>query len=173
MKFIKTAFLISLFNFFLVTSLVLAVNKFNPPTPDNNAESAPTLAPTETPVSPTSIPTSAPQRVERRHEEDDNDDPFAEIFNNPVPTSKPVAQNTQPINSSNPTSPPQQQQVQQAAPTADNRCLITIDGQRYDVSVYRNQHSGGDVFRCGSDMSSIFHNRHPSSFLSRMSQYKI
>ena len=55
----------------------------------------------------------------------------------------------------------------------DNRCIVTIDGGRYDVSQFRNLHSGGDIFQCGTDMSAIFHGQHDSSYLSRMSQYKI
>ncbi|MBI2465185.1 cytochrome b5 domain-containing protein [Candidatus Shapirobacteria bacterium] len=93
-------------------------------------------------------------------------DPFAIIFSQkdapaPKATSKP-SQNNQPVNTQ---APPQ--------PVADNRCIIAIDGVRYDVSVFRNQHSGGDIFSCGTDMSAIFHGQHPNSFLQRMAQYKI
>ena len=46
------------------------------------------------------------------------------------------------------------------SPTPDARCIITVDGQRYDVSSYRNVHPGGDVFQCGTDMSAAFHAQH-------------
>jgi hypothetical protein len=39
-------------------------------------------------------------------------------------------------------------------------CIITIDGQRYDVQTIRNTHTGGDVFQCGTDMSAVFHEKH-------------
>ncbi len=47
-----------------------------------------------------------------------------------------------------------------AQATPDNRCIITIDGQKYDVTTFRNQHPGGDVFKCGTDMSAAFHAQH-------------
>jgi hypothetical protein len=39
-------------------------------------------------------------------------------------------------------------------------CIITIDGQKYDVESLRNTHTGGDVFQCGTDMSAVFHGKH-------------
>ena len=60
-----------------------------------------------------------------------------------------------------------------AAPTTDNRCIIVVDGARYDISSFRNLHSGGNIFQCGSDMSAVFHQQHDNSYLGRMSQYKI
>jgi len=59
------------------------------------------------------------------------------------------------------------------APTTDNRCIIVVDGARYDVTSFRNLHSGGNIFQCGSDMSAVFHQQHDNSYLARMSQYKI
>lgn len=57
-------------------------------------------------------------------------------------------------------------------PPAD-RCIITISGGQYDVTEFRNIHSGGDVFQCGTDMTESFLSRHPASFLQKMSQYKV
>lgn len=57
--------------------------------------------------------------------------------------------------------------------TADNRCIIAIDGVKYDVSVFRKDHSGGDIFTCNTDMSAVFHSEHPNSFLQKMTRYKI
>lgn len=39
-------------------------------------------------------------------------------------------------------------------------CIITIDGQKYDVQPLRDNHSGGDIFVCGTDMSDVFHGQH-------------
>ena len=39
-------------------------------------------------------------------------------------------------------------------------CIITIDGQKYDVESLRNMHTGGDIFVCGTDMSAAFHRKH-------------
>lgn len=52
-------------------------------------------------------------------------------------------------------------------------CLITIDSVRYDVTNFRNQHSGGDVFTCGADLSQLFHDRHSNRFLDIMAQFRI
>ena len=57
--------------------------------------------------------------------------------------------------------------------TPDNRCIITIDGQKYDVTDFRNQHPGGDIFNCGTDMSAIFHGQHSNSTLRKMQRYLI
>ncbi len=39
-------------------------------------------------------------------------------------------------------------------------CIITVDGQKYDVESLRSTHTGGDVFTCGTDMSDVFHKQH-------------
>ena len=51
----------------------------------------------------------------------------------------------------------------QGAPTdvpAPETCVITIDGQKYDVQSLRSTHTGGDIFQCGADMSAAFHRKH-------------
>lgn len=45
------------------------------------------------------------------------------------------------------------------APAAAS-CIITIDGSRYDVQPLRSTHPGGDIFQCGTDMSTVFHGQH-------------
>lgn len=60
-----------------------------------------------------------------------------------------------------------------AAPPVDNHCIVTISGSRYDVTQFRNIHSGGDVFKCGTDMTAVFLSQHSASFLQKMSQYKV
>lgn len=63
-----------------------------------------------------------------------------------------------------------------ATPTVNplaGHCLITIDSVRYDVTNFRNQHSGGDVFTCGADLSQLFHDRHSNKFLDIMAQFRI
>jgi hypothetical protein len=77
--------------------------------------------------------------------------------NNPTPTVNPSVM---------PTTTPT------TATTA--KCIVTIDGQSYDVIKLRKTHSGGDVFTCGTDMTSIFYSQHSKSFLnSKMARYKI
>lgn len=73
-----------------------------------------------------------------------------------------------PVDTPPPPAPPPPSQP----PSAD-RCIITISGGQYDVTEFRNIHSGGDVFQCGTDMTAAFLSRHPASFLSKMSQYKV
>ena len=43
-------------------------------------------------------------------------------------------------------------------------CIITIDGQKYDVESLRSTHTGGDIFQCGTDMSAAFHHQHDDNF---------
>lgn len=51
-------------------------------------------------------------------------------------------------------------QLNPQADTGDTRCLITVNGQTYDVTDFRNQHSGGDIFDCGDDMTATFNGEH-------------
>jgi hypothetical protein len=58
-------------------------------------------------------------------------------------------------------------------PTPDPRCIIVVDGQKYNVTDFMTIHSGGNIFQCGTDMSPTFHQRHRDSYLQIMAQYKI
>ena len=44
--------------------------------------------------------------------------------------------------------------------TNAGRCIITVFGQQYDVTDLQYTHSGGDVFDCGTDMTSVFQSQH-------------
>jgi hypothetical protein len=58
-------------------------------------------------------------------------------------------------------------------PSTNNpTCIITIDGNKYDVEPLRSTHPGGDVFVCGTDMSDVYHGQHGSS-LRRMQPYLV
>ncbi|MDD2823212.1 MAG: hypothetical protein PHQ59_03975 [Candidatus Daviesbacteria bacterium] len=59
------------------------------------------------------------------------------------------------------------------SPAAEAKCIITVDNTKYDVTQYRTIHSGGDIFKCGTDMTTIFYKRHSAKLLQQMSQYKI
>lgn len=80
------------------------------------------------------------------------------VTTTPVPTVKPTAKPT-------PVTTPK--------PTPDNRCIISINGVKYDVTSYRKQHPGGDIFKCGSDMTKAFYGQHNNSTLKKMDKYKI
>lgn len=58
-------------------------------------------------------------------------------------------------------------------PTADPRCIIAINGVQYNVTEFRNIHSGGNIFTCGTDMTATFFGQHNDATLQRMQQYKI
>jgi hypothetical protein len=51
-------------------------------------------------------------------------------------------------------------------------CIITVDGLKYDVQQLRSTHTGGDVFKCGTDMSSVFHGKHGES-VKRIEKYLV
>jgi len=53
-----------------------------------------------------------------------------------------------------------------------NQCIITISGLQYDVTKLRTTHSGGDVFKCGTDMTSVYVGRHGTN-MNRMQAYII
>ena len=53
-------------------------------------------------------------------------------------------------------------------------CVVQISGKQYDVSQLRNTHSGGNIFQCGTDMTTIFFNQHNQSLLNgTMAKYLI
>ncbi len=51
-------------------------------------------------------------------------------------------------------------------------CIITLSGQQYNVTSLRQSHSGGDIFNCGTDMTSVYQGKHGSN-LSRMQKYLV
>lgn len=54
------------------------------------------------------------------------------------------------------------------APTPDplaGHCIVTIKGQKYDVTDFKNTHSGGDIFVCGTDMTNTFFGQHNQRLL--------
>ncbi|MCK9368631.1 hypothetical protein M0R04_01500 [Candidatus Dojkabacteria bacterium] len=52
-------------------------------------------------------------------------------------------------------------------------CIITVSGVKYDVTTYKNLHSGGNIFVCGTDMTTVFLSKHNSSYLTIMAKYKV
>lgn len=65
------------------------------------------------------------------------------------------------------------QQTTDKTPVSSSSCIVTIDGVNYDVTKYRKQHSGGDIFKCGTDMTKIFDSEHGARELRQMQQYKV
>lgn len=55
---------------------------------------------------------------------------------------------------------------------ATNLCVVTISGKKFNVFDLKKTHSGGDVFKCNTDMSSSYISQHGSD-LSRMNKYLI
>ena len=55
---------------------------------------------------------------------------------------------------------------------SSSQCIIMISGSQYDVTKLRTTHSGGDVFKCGTDMTSVYIGRHGTD-MSRMQAYLI
>lgn len=51
-------------------------------------------------------------------------------------------------------------------------CIITISGKSYDVTTLQNSHSGGNVFKCGTDMTALYNGKHGTG-LNRMAPYLI
>lgn len=59
-------------------------------------------------------------------------------------------------------------------PTAipNTGCIITLFGNQYDVATLRQTHSGGNVFNCGTDMTSVYQGKHGSN-VSQMQGYLV
>ncbi len=52
-------------------------------------------------------------------------------------------------------------------------CIVILDGAQYNVNTLKNTHSGGDIFSCGTDMSSTFWSKHGQSIFNKMQKYRI
>lgn len=139
MKTIKTLVAIAMVNSLLVFGFVFADAKLN-----KKAGIEQTRPITESPsITVTIMPTRTPTPVVKKESQ----------TNTPTPTTKPT---TAPTVAETP------------APTPDNRCIVSIDGVRYDVSSLRSTHTGGDIFQCGTDMTAIFYGQHDKSFLGKL-----
>lgn len=53
----------------------------------------------------------------------------------------------------------------QANKPTEEKCIITVEGNKYDVTSFRNQHSGGNIFQCGTDMTTSFFGQHEQQLL--------
>lgn len=53
-----------------------------------------------------------------------------------------------------------------------NACIVTLFGKQYDVSRLRSTHSGGDIFTCGTDMTSVYQGKHGTN-VNRMQSYAV
>ena len=51
-------------------------------------------------------------------------------------------------------------------------CLVTIFGQQYDVAPLQTGHTGGNIFTCGTDMTSVYQGMHGTD-VSRISAYLV
>jgi cytochrome b involved in lipid metabolism len=61
---------------------------------------------------------------------------------------------------------PEEVSLQPITKANPKTCVITIEGNRYNVFTFKNQHSGGDIFQCGTDMTSSFFGQHEQQLLS-------
>lgn len=144
MKLTKSLFIISIINFSFLVAILFFYSGGSPVSSSVTPVVSPTIAIPF--LQPTVTTAAAPPK------------PLVatpKVTSTPAPTAIPTVAST-------PTSNP-----------LAGKCLIYIDGTRYDVTRFRNQHSGGDVFTCGADLSQLFHDRHSNRFLNIMAQFKI
>jgi hypothetical protein len=53
-----------------------------------------------------------------------------------------------------------------------NKCIVTINGRKYDLTEWQSTHPGGMVFRNGEDMTQAFMANHGKDF-GRMDRFEI
>jgi cytochrome b involved in lipid metabolism len=56
--------------------------------------------------------------------------------------------------------------------TNDLECIIIVNGNKYNVTELRDNHEGGDVFRCDEDMTEIFKKAH-GGYLKMIEKFKV
>jgi hypothetical protein len=87
---------------------------------------------------------------------------------NPVQPTTALEQKTGPTGIPTVTPPPNP-----TSPPPNDRCIITLRGSQYDITVFRTVHSGGDIFQCGTDMTAQFDSRHGDREFQILQQYKL
>ena len=152
MKLLKTYATLAILNWILVSAVVMGV-----PALRGHAEQG---RPERVSVSPTETPFPTPTKTVVHIKRVVVVKPTEGQQRSSSTTIQPSAQNTAAV-------PPA------AASTPDTRCIITIDGAKYDVTQFRSMHSGGNIFSCGSDMSATFWSQHGQGTLNQMAQYRI
>ena len=76
-------------------------------------------------------------------------------------------------NKSKITAEPIPQKDTTVAQVTSNKCIITIDGKKYNVTEFRKLHEGGDIFDCGEDNTEKFYSEHTGGKLEQMGTYLI
>lgn len=89
----------------------------------------------------------------------------------PSATTSPAATKS-PTTTSTPTPKPTVAATATPTPAATG-CIVTINGASYNITSLVKSHSGGNVFKCGTDMSSTFSGASPRHNISWMTKYKI
>jgi|OpeIllAssembly_1097287.scaffolds.fasta_scaffold407062_3 cytochrome b involved in lipid metabolism len=51
-------------------------------------------------------------------------------------------------------------------------CIITVNDKQYDVSILKQDHMGGDIFECGTNMTEQFTSKHGLDYI-RLEPYLI
>lgn len=51
------------------------------------------------------------------------------------------------------------------SPSGSSKCIITLFGGQYDVTSLRSSHSGGDVFKCGTDQTVLYQSKHGNNLV--------
>ena len=69
---------------------------------------------------------------------------------------------------------PKQNIIKEIKPPQNDRCIVVVKGNSYDVTTLKGTHSGGDIFLCGADMTVAFFGQHERQLLNTtMKQYLI
>ena len=87
----------------------------------------------------------------------------------PTKTATPVTTTATP----KPTVAPTATATPTPTPAAASGCIVTVDGASYNITSLVKSHSGGNVFKCGTDMSSTFNGASPRHKISWITKYKI
>lgn len=61
----------------------------------------------------------------------------------------------------------------ESASASDEKCIITVRGDKYDVTEFRNKHKGGNIFNCDQDMTEAFNKQHGEKQLRDLQKYKV
>ncbi len=147
----------------------------NPTTASDQAASPPATSTPAAPVTPTPPPATAvsPPPVTKTQPTNTTKTTTTPkpATKTPTPTPKPTPTPT-PAPTPAPAPTPTPAPAPTPPPPVSNRCIVTVNGSQYDVTNLRRTHSGGDIFTCGTDMTSTFMSMHGTNW-GLIARYKV
>lgn len=165
MQLLKFVVLAAFFNLMIVMATVALSSRL-----DNQITLAQTNSPLTTP--PSSLPSLTPTSNSTAHVEKPPLTKPSQPINSP--TTNQITSINQPKVVPTVTQAPASETPDSAGTSVlHGGCLVQLYDGVYDLAQFRSIHSGGDIFQCNTDMTSVFSGQHSDAYLSQLAQYRV